>query len=94
MFLFAVEQELVGIYNGVASNPVTNAILTEKIAKQLEKPFFLPNVPAFMMKLTLGEMSAIVLESQYLKNDKIINQGFQFKFHTIEEALANVITKG
>ena len=93
LFLFSVENKLTGIYNGVASNPVTNKQMTKEIAKQLEKPFILPNVPAFVMKLMLGEMSAIVLESQFLKNEKIKNAGFEFEYETVEEALANVITR-
>ena len=92
LFLFSVEEKLTGIYNGVASNPVTNKEMTKEIARQLEKPFILPNVPAFVMKLMLGEMSRIVLESQYLKNDKIKNAGFDFEYDTIEGALANVLT--
>jgi len=91
LFLFAAEQKLTGVYNGVASNPVTNKRLTAAIAKQLEKPFILPNVPTFMMKLLLGEMSAIVLESQYLKNAKIKNAGFRFEYETVEEALTAII---
>lgn len=93
MFLFVLEQKLSGIYNAAASNPVTNSKMTEVIARQLKKPLFLPNVPAFMMKIILGEMSAIVLESQYLKNDKIKSEGFEFKYDTVEKALANVITR-
>lgn len=87
LFLFSVEAKLTGIYNGVASNPVTNKEMTNAIAKQLDKPFILPNVPAFIMKLMLGEMSSIVLESQYLKNEKIKNAGFDFEYDTIEDAL-------
>ncbi len=92
LFLFSVEEKLTGIYNGVASNPVTNKEITKEIAKQLEKPFILPNVPTFIMKLMLGEMSSIVLESQYLKNDKIKNAGFDFEYNTIEEALAECLS--
>ncbi len=87
MFLYCFEQQLTGIYNGVASHPISNKELTREIAKQLDKPFIVPNVPAFMMKLMLGEMSTIVLESQYLKNDKIKNNGYEFQFDTIESAL-------
>lgn len=91
LFLFSVEEKLTGTYNGVASNPVTNKEMTKEIAKQLEKPFFLPNVPAFVMKLMLGEMSSIVLESQYLKNDKIKNAGFDFEYETVVEALKDCL---
>ena len=87
MFLFVLEQKLSGIYNAAASSPVTNSKMTRVIARQLKKSLFLPNVPTFMMKLILGEMSAIVLESQYLRNDKIKKDGFVFKYDTLEIAL-------
>lgn len=91
MYLFAIEHNINGVFNAVASNPVSNQMLTEAIAKQLNKPIWLPNVPAFMMKLILGEMSAIVLDSQFLMNDKIKNQGFQFQYDWIDEALADCL---
>jgi len=87
LFVFSIEKQLTGVYNAVASEPVTNKEMTKVIAKELHKPFILPNVPAFMMKLMLGEMSAIVLESQYLKNNKIKNEGFEFEYDTLEAAL-------
>ncbi len=87
LFLFCAEKELTGVYNAVASHPVTNKEMTRAIAKQLKKPFILPNVPAFMIQLMLGEMSAIVLESQYLNNDKIKDRGFEFTYKSIETAL-------
>jgi len=87
MFLYVVEKQLSGTFNAVSSNPVTNMEMTKAIAKRLKKPLWLPNVPSFVMKLILGEMSAIVLESQNLNNSKILNQGFTFKYDTLEKAL-------
>jgi len=92
MFLFVLEQKLLGIYNAAASAPVTNSKMTEVIARRLKKPFFLPNVPTFMLKLILGEMSAIVLESQFLKNDKIKKDGFVFEYDTIERAIKECLS--
>ena len=90
MYLFTIEHNNDGVFNAVASNPVSNKMLTKAIAKQLNKPIWLPNIPAFVLKLVLGEMSAIVLESQYLVNTKIKNQGFQFQYEWIDDALASI----
>ncbi len=87
IFLYIVEQNLSGNYNAVASTPITNLEMTKVIAKQLKKPLWLPNIPNFIMKSMLGEMSTLVLESQYLRNDKIKNKGFTFEFDSIERAL-------
>ncbi|QCX40665.1 TIGR01777 family protein [Aureibaculum algae] len=90
MYLFTIEHNNDGVFNAVASNPVSNKMLTKAIAKQLNKPIWLPNIPAFVLKLVLGEMSAIVLESQYLVNTKIKNQGFQFQYEWIDDALTSI----
>jgi len=91
LFLFVVNKNLEGSYNAVASNPLTNLEMTKLIARQLKKPLWLPNIPNFILKLMLGEMSALVLESQYLRNDKIKNKGFAFEFDTIETALEDCL---
>ncbi|MFI5136702.1 MAG: TIGR01777 family oxidoreductase [Sphingobacteriales bacterium] len=91
MYLFGIENEsLAGVYNMAAPNPVTNKQLTIAIAKQLHKPLWLPNVPAFLLKLLLGEMSVIVLGSTKVSAQKIENAGFKFKFPGIEAALEEI----
>ena len=65
--------------------------MTKAIARRLKKSLWLPNIPAFVMKLILGEMSAIVLESQNLSNSKILKKGFTFKYGTLEKALDNCL---
>lgn len=91
MYLFITKKHLSGVFNAVSSNPVTNAALTKKAAQVLNKPLWLPNVPAFVLKLMLGDMSQLVLESQYLKNDKIKAAGFQFEFEKVEAALGDLL---
>ena len=92
MFLYVIEKKLLGTYNAVSSNPITNMEMTKAIARRLKKSIWLPNIPAFVMKLILGEMSAIVLESQNLNNSKILKKGFTFKYRTLEKALDNCLS--
>jgi hypothetical protein len=88
MYLFAVENEsFEGIYNMVAPNPVTNKELTQAIAKQVHKPLWLPNVPAFLLKLLLGEMSTIVLGSTKVSAKKIEAAGYKFAYPEVSLAL-------
>jgi NAD dependent epimerase/dehydratase family enzyme len=44
-------------------------------------------VPAFGLKLAMGEMSEIVLGSQRVSSDKILSMGFQFEYPNLKEAL-------
>lgn len=82
-----------GAYNATAPAPVTNFEFSKTLANVLRRPFFLPTVPAFVLKILFGEMSQLVLVSQRLSSDKIRSTGFQFKFNQIQEALTNIYGK-
>ena len=90
MLLFVCENELSGIYNGVAPNPVTQNKLIKELAKVLKKPLFMPNVPKFALHLMMGEMSEIVLSSQRVSSKKIESRGFEFAYQNICRALEGI----
>jgi len=91
MYLYGIEQfELTGVYNMVAPEPVTNKQLTKAIAKQLKRPLWLPNIPAALLKLMLGEMATVVLGSTKVSAEKTEQTGYQFKFTKIEAALREI----
>lgn len=93
MYLHILTNKITGLYNGVGPNPTTNKLLTKEIASVLNKPFFLPNVPKFVMKLMLGEMSTLLFSSQQVSSEKIESTGFQFKFSELTPALENLLQK-
>ena len=93
LYLFGIENTLTGVYNMVAPNAVTNRKLTVVTATQLHKPLFLPAVPAFMLKLFFGEMSAVVLGSTKVSAEKTELAGFQFKYPTIKEAIRQIYAR-
>ena len=91
LYLFAIKNDLDGVYNAVSPNPVTNEELTFSIAKVLKKPIFMPNIPKFVMKLVLGEMHELLFENRNLSAKKIEEKGFEFKYITIDKALNNIL---
>ncbi|WP_299155731.1 TIGR01777 family oxidoreductase [uncultured Christiangramia sp.] len=91
IFLHAIERELTGVYNAVAPNPVTNKEMTRQLAEQLNKPLWLPNVPKFVLKTMLGEMSQIVLSSQLVSCKKIEEHGYKFKYSNLSKALEDLV---
>ena len=93
MFLYVLDKNLIGVFNGVAPNPVTNKELTRTIANQLNKPLFLPNIPKFFMKLVLGEMHILLFESQRVSSKKIEDKGFCFEYHHLGPALEDLLEK-
>lgn len=91
LYHFAIQHQWEGIYNAVAPNPVDNEELNKKMAKILEKPFFMPNVPEFMLKLILGEKHILLISSQNVSSQKAQDNGFVFKFRTLDKALSDLL---
>ncbi len=94
MFLFVIENNLQGAYNGVGPNPVTNAKLVKEIAMVFKKPLLLPNIPKFVMKAILGEMSYLLFASQRVSSKKIEEKGFVFEYPNIHGSLESLYGKG
>ena len=90
IFLFAIQNDLTGVYNAVAPNPVTNKELTNELAEKMGKSVWLPNVPKFALKALLGEMSQIVLSSQLVSSKKIEESGYDFEFTNLSRALGDL----
>lgn len=94
IFIKALQDETMqGAYNGVAPYPVTNRDITKAIATQLDKPLFLPAVPAFALKILLGEMANLVLKGSKVSSEKIQQTGFEFQYNKIEKALEDLLPK-
>jgi len=94
MFIHAIEnKEMNGSYNAVSPAPVTNKELTLALARSMKGKFFIPlHVPAFVLKIMLGESSIEVLKSTTVSNKKIKDTGFTFLYPSIEVAIKDVLS--
>ncbi|QSE98320.1 TIGR01777 family oxidoreductase [Fulvivirga lutea] len=93
MFIHAVENDDVNdVYNAVGPNPETNKVITKETAKVLNRPCFLPNVPAFVLKLMLGKRAAMILGGSRVSCEKIQATGFKFSYPTLPEALKDLLS--
>jgi uncharacterized protein len=79
-----------GAVNVTAPHPVTNEEFTERLAIALHRPAILP-VPAFALKLALGEMSEMVLASQRVLPTVAKSAGFRFQYPELRAALENLL---
>jgi uncharacterized protein (TIGR01777 family) len=91
IFIYVVKNTIEGTFNGVAPNAMTQKDMVKSIAKVVKRPILLPVVPSFVLKLVLGEMSALVLESQRVSSKKIEDLGFNFKYYQLQPALEDVL---
>lgn len=88
VFDFALAADsLSGPVNATSPNPVTNAEFTHALGHALHRPTFM-HVPAFAIKLALGEMGErLLLEGARVLPRKLLAAGFTFNHPTLEDAL-------
>jgi uncharacterized protein len=87
-----MKNKLRGPINVVAPNPVTNSEFTKKLAIALHRPAFFP-APAFALKLAIGEMAdALLLSSQRVVPQELLNTGFQFVDRWLSETLSRLVS--
>ena len=81
-----------GPYNLIAPSPTSNAEFMREVARALHRPYWF-HVPKFLLKLPLGEMSVLITEGRYSRPRRLLEEGFTFKFPTIEKALDDLYSK-
>ena len=92
MLDWAIEQEACkGAFNATSPHPATNLEMSRWIARVMSRPFWAPNVPAFVLRLVFGEMSGILLASHRMDSSRIVSTGFEFAYPTLKDALRDVL---
>ena len=77
---------LSGAVNLVAPEPETNRDFTQALAKSLRRFALLP-VPAKALQWLLGESSCLLLASQRVVPQVLLDSGFEFRFPHLRMAL-------
>jgi hypothetical protein len=93
MYLHAIEQKVSGVYNAVAPEHHTSTSFSKILAKSIQRPFLPIRVPGFLLKLVFGELAVILLEGSRLSSTKIVSDGFQFQYKTLNDAFSNLFQK-
>ena len=90
IYRFLLENENIsGIVNAVAPNPTTNVHFTKTLGKVLTQPTVF-KVPGSVLRLVYGDAAITLTEGQNAVPGKLLKNGFEFEFPTIEKALLNL----
>ena len=81
-----VTEALEGPINTAAPNPVRNREFAKALGRALRRPAVLP-VPAFAMRLFLGELGRELLGGQRVDASRLVASGYEFRHPQLEEAL-------
>lgn len=89
---FLIEQKnAIGAFNIVSPHPVSLIELMKILGRKIKRPVFL-KLPAFLLKLAMGEMAKeILLASQTIKPKKLEESEFEWRFADIDDALNNLL---
>ena len=90
----AIERkEIVGIYNAVAPQQLTNSEFSKTLAHEMKRPFWAPNVPSFVLRIILGKEKAdeMLLNGAHVSSKKIEEAGFKFQFPDLASALRSLL---
>ena len=74
----------------ISAQPVTNDEFARTVGNVKRRPAFF-RVPAFVLRLVLGEMSTMVLDGQRASAGKLTDLGFHFQYEDIESALKDLL---
>jgi uncharacterized protein (TIGR01777 family) len=90
MYIEAIEnKKMMGSYNATINDSTTNLIFSRALADSFGFSILLPNVPAFLIRLMLGERATLVLTGRRVSSDKVKKLGFRFQFKNLRKALRN-----
>jgi hypothetical protein len=78
-----------GVYNLIAPTQSSNADFMRSVAKALHRPYWF-HVPAFLLKLGLGEMNVLLTEGRYSQPKRLLELGYEFQFGNLEDALKDL----
>jgi uncharacterized protein (TIGR01777 family) len=89
--LLLEDEKTRGVYNLTAPNPTSNAGFMHFLARALHRPYWL-RVPAFALRIMLGEMSTLLLDGQFAIPQRLVNLGYSFKFESVCDALQDLLS--
>ncbi len=91
IFIYALENNtLSGIYNGVAPHPVSNKTFAQSIANAKGISAAILPAPVLGIKLAMGEMSHVVLDSVHASSEKLAETGFTWNHPKLIPALQDL----
>lgn len=84
---------LSGIYNAIAPNPVRNKVFIKDLFKTNSSWNIPIKIPSFILKLFMGNMSKLLLDSCRASSKKIESTGYTFQYPNLQSALKNIYSK-
>ncbi len=89
-YMFVIEGKKTGTYNFTAPGYLRNADYTKALGKALKRPAFL-TVPEFALRIIYGKGAETMISGQAAYPERLLQEGFNFKYPEIESALEDIL---
>jgi hypothetical protein len=91
IILYALDHDDIhGVINVTAPQPVTNKAFSIALGRALRRPALVP-VPAFALRLMLGEAAEVILSGQHVVPKAITVVGYRFRHPELAGALQSIL---
>ena len=90
---FVLEHQLTGVVNIVSPIPTPNTTFMKQLRKGVGIPIGLPT-PTPLLKLgakIIGTETELVLKSRNVIPNRLLQEGFQFQFNTLEKTITDLV---
>ncbi|CAG9620666.1 TIGR01777 family oxidoreductase [Sutcliffiella rhizosphaerae] len=87
-------KDLEGVFNCSAPNPIPNKEFMSSLRKKMNRNVGLPS-PKWMLELgaiMIRTETELILKSRWVVPERLLKEGFSFKYSTIEKALEDIVS--
>lgn len=86
------DDQMHGPYNACSPGMVRQREFASALGKVLGRPALVP-VPKLALRMMLGELAGVLLASQRVKPERLLDCGFSFRYADVEHALADLVSQ-
>lgn len=95
LLFFQSHKELKGVFNCSSPNPIKNKTLMKTLRLKMKAKIGVPS-PAWLLKMgavIIKTETELILKSRWVVPERLLKEGYIFKYPTIEAALTNILNK-
>ncbi len=79
-----------GPFNLIAPEPASNAEFMREVCNALSRPYWF-HIPEALLRMTLGEMSNLLVDGRFARPKRLLESGFTFKYGKLSDALKSLL---
>lgn len=92
LYTYCIEEKAMwGVYNACSEAPLTNNQFMYGLSSVYGHDHIRLPIPSPLLRFALGEMSVGILKGRPAGVDKLVQTGFEFHFHSLNQALRDLI---